>query len=68
MGGIARRAHAGAVAAGSIRQAAGRLGGKELPVPAAEYMLNKVPMSQRENSPCAPGDDPTSIESISLAA
>ncbi len=42
--------------------------GKEMPVPAAEDMLNKVPMSQRENSPCAPGDDPTSIESISLAA
>jgi len=42
--------------------------GKEMPVPAAEDMLNKVPMSQRDNSSRAPGDDPTLIESISLAA
>jgi hypothetical protein len=39
-----------------------------MPVPAAEDMLNKVPMSQRDNSSRAPGDDPTLIESISLAA
>jgi len=45
-----------------------RLGGKEMPVPAAEDMLNKVPMSQRDNSSRAPGDDPTLIVSISLAA
>jgi len=42
--------------------------GKEMPGPAAEDMLNKVPMSQRYNSSRAPGDDPTLIVSISLAA
>jgi hypothetical protein len=42
--------------------------GKEMPVPAAEDMLNNVPMSQRDNSSRAPGDDPTLIVSISLAA
>ena len=65
MGGIARRAHAGAVAAGSVRQAARRQGNAGA---GPEDMLNKVPMSQRDNSSRAPGDDPTLIESISLAA
>ena len=42
--------------------------GKEVLVPAAEDMLNKVPVSQRVNSSRAPGDDPTLIEPIGLAA
>jgi putative SOS response-associated peptidase YedK len=42
--------------------------GKEMLVPAAEDMLNKVPVSQRVNSSRAPNDDPTLIEPISLAA
>jgi hypothetical protein len=31
-------------------------------------MLNKVPVSQRVNSSRAPGDDPTLIDPIGLAA
>jgi putative SOS response-associated peptidase YedK len=43
-------------------------GGKEMLVPAAEDMLNKVPVSQRVNSSRAPNDDPTLIEPVMLAA
>jgi putative SOS response-associated peptidase YedK len=44
--------------------------GKEMLVPAAEDMLNKVPVSvsQRVNSSRAPNDDPTLVEPIMLAA
>ena len=42
--------------------------GKEILVPAAEDMLNKVPVSQRVNSSRAPNDDPTLIEPVALAA
>jgi len=42
--------------------------GKEMLVPAAEDMLNKVPVSQRVNSSRAPNDDPTLIEPVALAA
>ena len=42
--------------------------GKEMLVPAAEDMLNRVPVSQRVNSSRAPNDDPTLIEPITLAA
>ena len=42
--------------------------GKEILVPAAEDMLNKVPVSQRVNSSRAPNDDPTLIEPVTLAA
>ena len=42
--------------------------GKEVLVPAAEDMLNKVPVSQRVTSSRAPGDDPTLIDPIGLAA
>ncbi len=42
--------------------------GKEILVPAAEDMLNKVPVSQRVNSSRAPNDDPTLIEPIRLEA
>jgi putative SOS response-associated peptidase YedK len=42
--------------------------GKEMLVPAAEDMLNKVPVSQRVNSSRAPNDDPTLIEPIRLEA
>ena len=42
--------------------------GKEMLVPAAEDMLNKVPVSQRVNSSRAPNDDPTLIEPVTLAA
>ena len=42
--------------------------GREVLVPAAEDMLNKVPVSQRVNSSRAPNDDPRLIEPISLAA
>ena len=42
--------------------------GKEMLVPAAEDMLNKVPVSQRVDSSRAPGDDPTLIEPVALAA
>ena len=38
--------------------------GKEILVPAAEDMLNKVPVSQRVNSSRAPNDDPTLIAPI----
>ena len=41
---------------------------KEVLVPAAENMLNKVPVSQRVNSSRAPGDDPTLIDPIRLEA
>ena|SRR5690348_15658401 len=41
--------------------------GKEMLVPAAEDMLNKVPVSQRVNSSRAPGDDQTLIEPVALA-
>jgi len=37
-------------------------------VPAAEDILNKVPVSQRVNSSRAPGDDPTLIEPVQLEA
>ena len=42
--------------------------GKEMLVPAAEDMLNKVPVSQRVNSSRAPNDDPTLIEPVRFAA
>ena len=42
--------------------------GEEVLVPAAEDILNKVPVSQRVNSSRAPGDDPTLIDPIGLAA
>jgi putative SOS response-associated peptidase YedK len=42
--------------------------GKEMLVPAAEDMLNKVPVSQRVNSSRAANDDPTLIEPIRLEA
>lgn len=42
--------------------------GKEVLVPAAEDMLNKVPVSQRVNSSRAPNDDPTLIEPVAIAA
>jgi putative SOS response-associated peptidase YedK len=42
--------------------------GKEMLVPAAEDMLNKVPVSQRINSSRTPGDDPTLIQPVALAA
>ena len=42
--------------------------GKEMLVPAAEGMLNKVPVSQRMNSSRAPSDDPTLIEPVTPAA
>ena len=41
--------------------------GKEILVPAAEDMLNKVPVSQRVNSSRARNDDPTLIEPVALA-
>jgi putative SOS response-associated peptidase YedK len=42
--------------------------GKEILVPAAEDMLDKVSVSQRVNSSRAPNDDPTLIEPVALAA
>ena len=42
--------------------------GKDMLVPAAEDMLNKVPVSQRVNSSRAANDDPTLIEPIRLEA
>ncbi len=42
--------------------------GKEMLVPAAEAMLQKVPVLQRVISSRAPNDDPTLIEPIDLAA
>lgn len=42
--------------------------GKEMLVPAAEDMLNKVPVSQRVNSSRAPNDDATLIEAVTLGA
>ena len=42
--------------------------GKEILVPAAEDMLNKVPVSQRVNSSRAPNDDPTLVEPVTPAA
>jgi putative SOS response-associated peptidase YedK len=42
--------------------------GKELLVPAPENMLRKWPVSQRINSSRTPGDDPTLIAPIEIAA
>ena len=42
--------------------------GKEMLVPAAEDMLNKVPVSQRVNSSRAPTDDPALIEPVAIVA
>ena len=42
--------------------------GKEMLVPAAEDTLQKWPVSKRVNSSRAPGDDPTLIEPVSIAA
>ena len=48
---------------------AGRCSGRKGDlVPAAEDMLNKVPVSQRVNSSRAPNDDPTLIEPVRFAA
>ena len=41
---------------------------KDLLVPAPESMLRKWPVSQRINSSRTPGDDPTLIAPIELAA
>ena len=42
--------------------------GKEMLVPAAEDMLNKVPVSQRVNSSRALTDDPALIEPVAIVA
>jgi hypothetical protein len=42
--------------------------GKEVLKPTAEDMLQKWPVSKRVNSSKAPGDDPTLIEPVALAA
>jgi putative SOS response-associated peptidase YedK len=42
--------------------------GKEILKPAPEDMLRKWPVSQRINSSRGPGDDPTLIEPVKVAA